>query len=162
MTESIPAPFLVWTDLRWEKINLNFPKQKGDTSDKKKPSNKHQGFGWSSRLFGTSLHSQPEKSCNIFLARGFVFFLSPCMHVHTLSQPESTPGGRVQAGKTSPQKYRSSHLCYRLHKQQVKTLLCCKDLPTSWQTIYWGINSSGLSKNSLFPQVLYVFRGSLR
>lgn len=26
------------------------------------------------------------------------------MHVHTLSQPESTPCGRVQAGKTSPTK----------------------------------------------------------
>lgn len=87
MTESIPAPFLVWTDLRWEKINLNFPKQKGDTSDKKKPSNKHQGFGWSSRLFGTSLHSQPEKSCNIFLARVFFFFgLPACTCTPSLSQ----------------------------------------------------------------------------
>lgn len=149
--ESILAPLQIWMHLALGVINLNFSfsirmqwrqKQSKETAANIRISTEVQG------LLEQVCSSQTEKSCNV---SSEVFpYAPPYMHVHTLSRPESTPYGRLWAGKTSPQKYSSSPLCYRLCKQQVETSICYKDLPTSWQMSCREVNSSGLTNDFVF------------
>lgn len=85
MTEFTPASLLIWTDLSWGTKNWISSSRTETQVIKENPSSKHQDFGWSSRLFEPSLHFQPEKSCNIFLARLFFCGLPACMCTPSLS-----------------------------------------------------------------------------